>query len=110
MRVTPLKFVLKVPADKHGQRLVEDLKHTLNSDTYKVRVRYSGKKRSAWGDTKKKDASYMRIYLTERQPTTESEQVIARINNRNNEYTSTLSEMKGLVDRALGIRYADTNE
>ena len=52
----------------------------------------------------------MRIYLTERQPTAESEQVMARINNRNNEYTSTLSEMKGLVDRALGIRYADTNE
>ena len=42
---------MRIPADKHGDRFLEDIRTYLNKGGYKVRVRFSGKKRTAWGDT-----------------------------------------------------------
>ena len=50
----PAKFLMRIPANKHGYRLLEDLKSSLNSDGYKLFVRYSGKRRTAFnGHTRK---------------------------------------------------------
>jgi len=100
------KFLMRIPADKHGDRFLEDIRTYLNKGGYKVRVRFSGKKRTAWGDTNKKNAEYYRVYVQDRNPDsyypmTEGE--IARDRNRQADYTNKLSEIKALADRALGI-------
>ena len=63
----PAQFLMRIPADKHGYRLVEDMKTSLNSDGYRLFVRYSGKRRTYFGGhTRKEDATSMRVYIEQK--------------------------------------------
>ena len=63
-------YLFRVPANKEGEEFISQFKKVLNSDTYKVRRMYTGKrpKGTNQGATRKENADSIRVYIDEKAP------------------------------------------
>ena len=63
-------YLFRVPANKEGEEFISQFKKVLNSDTYKVRRMYTGKrpKGTNQGATRKENADSIRVYIDTRVP------------------------------------------
>ena len=93
-------FLMRIPADLHGERFVEDLKRYLNKDTYNIKVRYTGKRKNpSAGHTRKSDATSMRIYITENNPV--SDDRVHRLATTNMEFINDMRTITNIATRSL---------
>ena len=106
VKMKPAKFQMRIPADKHGFRLVEDMKMSLNRQGYKLIIRYSGKRRTYFGGhTRKEDATSMRVYIEPVSVPVDQDVFdyyraeLTRINREKNELASTLGRLKEIISR-----------
>jgi len=66
-KATPVKkegWVLRVPANKTGERFVSQMKKYLNTDSYSIKQRYTGPRlHSRSHSTRREDATSIRLYI-----------------------------------------------
>ena len=57
-------FIFRINKDAEGEKLLSDIKNTLNKDSYNLKVRFTGKRDTAYsGHTRKEDATSYRVYI-----------------------------------------------
>ena len=58
-------YLFRVPANDEGEEFIKQFKQALNSDSYKIRRMYSGKrpKGTSQYSTRKENADSIRVYL-----------------------------------------------
>ena len=59
------KYIARVPATEEGEDFIKDFKKYVNSDTYSVRKRFSGKAAPGGAHVREIDAKSIRLYLDE---------------------------------------------